>query len=465
MLYRVGCIFTILLFFAVGCESPDSSQLTKVESSESDVDQSTDTLYFWADIAPIIEEHCTACHNQDGSAPFAFHKFEDLKRRTKTIRYVVSSKIMPPWPADPTFSRFKDEKFLPEAKREKLVRWIDQGALEGELTTNQELRAQPVSPELAQPDFVIKFPDTVFIAGDSRDRFMLTKLAFELPRDTIVRAIEFVPGNRQLVHHVNGHMVNYADRQKTNPMNGKWMLDAEKVPSLEAYELMEVANDDGSYPALRVSAFNYLPGVEPAVYPDNLGNLYLNKKGAFILNTLHYGPSAKDTFDLSEIRLYFDDQKPKRTLEELQMGTLGVTKVEPEFVIYADSISSFSTSYTVPKDISVLTINPHMHLLGKEFIAYAISPAQDDTIPLISIPNWDFRWQYFYTYETMLHIPKGYTIKVLATFDNTIDNPLNPNFPPETLYEGGEHMKTTDEMFQFFITFTNYQEGDENIKL
>ncbi len=465
MLYRVGWICIFFLLGVVGCQSPDVQSELSEEPSENDSSQSNDSLYFWGDIAPIIEEHCTACHNQDGSAPFEFRVFEDLKRRTKTIRYVVSSKIMPPWPADPKYSRFKDEKFLPEEKRDMLVRWIDQGAHEGQYSEKTELSAQPVSPELDEPDFVIKFPDTVFIAGDSRDRFMLTKLAFELPRDTIVSAIEFVPGNRQLVHHVNGHMVNYADRQKTDPMSGEWMLDAEKVPSLEAYKLMEVANDDGSYPPLRVSAFNYLPGVEPPVYPDNLGNLYVSKKGAFILNTLHYGPAAKDTFDLSEIRLYFDDQKPKRPLEELQMGTLGVTDVVPEFVIYADSISTFSTSYTVPKDISVLTINPHMHLLGKDLLAYAVSPSKKDTIPLIRIPNWDFRWQYFYTYETMLRIPKGYEIKVLATFDNTIDNPLNPNFPPKTLYEGGEHMKTTDEMFQFFITFTDYQEGDENIKL
>ena len=106
-----------------------------------------------------------------------------------------------------------------------------------------------------------------------------------------------------------------------------------------------------------------------------------------------------------------------------------------------------------------------MHLLGKTFRAYAYSPHGEDTIPMVDIPKWDFRWQYFYTYKQMLHIPKGYTIRVEASFDNTADNPFNPNDPPKTLYEAGKNMKTTDEMFQFFVNYVPYRKGDENVAL
>jgi len=106
-----------------------------------------------------------------------------------------------------------------------------------------------------------------------------------------------------------------------------------------------------------------------------------------------------------------------------------------------------------------------MHLLGQTFTAFAVSPNKQDTINLIHIPEWDFRWQYFYTYPTMLKIPKGYEIVANATFDNTMENPLNPNKPPVTLKEGGAQMKTTDEMFQFFITYVPFRAGDENFKL
>ena len=81
------------------------------------------------------------------------------------------------------------------------------------------------------------------------------------------------------------------------------------------------------------------------------------------------------------------------------MGTQGITQIEPDFILPAGKVSTFTTQYTLANAISVLTVNPHMHLLGREFKAYAYSPDKQDTIPLIRIPEWDCRWQYFYTYE------------------------------------------------------------------
>src|SRR5690606_3931668 len=115
-----------------------------------------------------------------------------------------------------------------------------------------------------------------------------------------------------------------------------------------------------------------------------------------------------------------------------------------------------------------LTVNPHMHLLGTDFKAYAIKP-NGDTVKLISIPEWRFTWQYFYTFVHPVKIPKGSIIKVEAGFDNTNENPHNPYNPPQDIGErldrGGASMRTTDEMLQFIITYMNYSEGDENINL
>jgi hypothetical protein len=150
------------------------------------------------------------------------------------------------------------------------------------------------------------------------------------------------------------------------------------------------------------------------------------------------------------------------------MGTNTKIKIEPPLVIPANTIRKFSCKMYVSEDISVLTINPHMHLVGKSFKAYALEPA-GDTIRLISIPRWDFRWQYFYTFQKMLKIPEGSMICVEAEYDNTSANPNNPNDPPklvaERLNRGGEGMRTTDEMLQFIITWLPYQKGDENISL
>jgi hypothetical protein len=463
MLHRISSStgFICLLFLVLSC----SRQNEKAENQRKGAKLVKADLTFRSDVAPIVFENCTPCHHADGAAPFPFTTFEDVKKRTKTIRWAVADGYMPPWPADPSYRRFKDEKVLDAEEKSTLLAWIEQGAPEGDKSIPLPEPNLSDSPGLGDPDLILNFPDTILIEGDNRDRFRIAKIALNLPRDTIIEAIHFVPGNRQLVHHVNGHLVNYQSGLKRTLNDGEWIVDAETMNSLEAYRRMKIAQDDGTYPALRISAFNYLPGVEPVAYPDGMGGLFVNRKAALLLNTLHYGPSARDTFDFSRIEIYFAEGAPERPIKELHMGTQGITPVEPEFIIPAGEVTTFTTEYRVPETMSVLTVNPHMHLLGTKFEAFARSADGRDTIPLIIIPQWDFRWQYFYTYEEVVVIPKGYTIKVIATFDNTLNNPFNPHSPPKTLREAGKNMRTTDEMFQFFVNYVDYQEGDESIRL
>ena len=146
------------------------------------------------------------------------------------------------------------------------------------------------------------------------------------------------------------------------------------------------------------------------------------------------------------------------------MGTFGVSPTVPVLVIPPDTVMTFHSDYTLLFDISILTINPHMHLLGKSFLAYAVT-LQGDTIPLIRIKKWDFRWQYFYTFKKMLKIPRGATIHTEGVYDNTRHNPNNPFSPPRLVAEREGSMRASDEMFQFIITYLPYQSGDENISL
>ncbi len=140
-----------------------------------------------------------------------------------------------------------------------------------------------------------------------------------------------------------------------------------------------------------------------------------------MLKDLHVGPSPVNASDSSYFNLYFMDNPPERPLKELHLGTLGVAPVEPPLVIPPNEIKEFEINYYVPHKMSVLTVNPHMHLLGKTFRAFALAPG-GDTIRLIKIDKWDFRWQYFYTYPKPVIVPAGSTIKVVATFNNTEDN-------------------------------------------
>jgi hypothetical protein len=419
---------------------------------------------FEKDIAGIIYNNCTKCHNPNGVAPFSLNNYENIKKRAKTIAFVTKNRMMPPWPADPSYTHFVGEKLLSENQIQLLQDWVNTGCQAGDLSKAPQAPIYKYKSSLGKPDLVLEYKDTIFIKGNNLDQFYLMKFPFELDKDTIVSAIEFVPGNTKVVHHVNGHIIQYDDGKKSDIYAGKNIISSESIEASEVYKLLDVANDDGTYPILTQSAVNYLPGVLPTVYPEGLSGFRLHKKGAFLFKDIHYGPSTRDTFDVSRINVFFAKRMPKRITRELQMGTLGVTDIEPPLVIPPNEIKRFITKAIIKKDISILTINPHMHKLGKSFWAYAITHS-GDTIPLIKIRKWDFNWQYFYTFKKMVKIPAGSTIIVEGIFDNTIQNKNNPFHPPQEVAERAGSMRASDEMFQFIITLMDYQKGDELISL
>jgi hypothetical protein len=309
--------------------------------------------------------------------------------------------------------------------------------------------------------------DVIPLPGDNRDKFLLLKVPYELEKDTFIRAIEYVPGNRRLVHHVNGHLIQYDFDKKKNVFAGEtFVQEYSGISQEEMYKRINLLNDDGSYPLLTGSVFNYLPGVLPPIYPEGIGVYNVKRKGALLLKSIHYGPTPVDTSDQSTFNIFFSAKPPERSVRDMILGTYGVSKIEPLLVVPPNEVKTFHTEVTLNSDISILYVNPHMHLLGKTFLAYALTPA-GDTIRLVKINQWDFRWQFFYSFKKILRIPAGSVIHAYGTFDNTTANPNNPYNPPQVIKEGDEFegMSTTSEMFQLIISYMPYKKGDENISL
>jgi hypothetical protein len=373
---------------------------------------------------------------------------------------------MPPWPADASYRHFVDENVMSDQEIKLISEWVDQGCKPGDSTHLPPLPFFPAGSQLGKPDLVLQLRDVYKIKGNNKDHFLLMRVPYEIPMDTFVRVIEIVPDNRKLVHHVNAQLLSYDFNKKKNVFKGNTVVDLEEYPDkLAAYKALDLANDDGvTFPLLTQSVANYLPGVVPPVYPEGIGGYKLSRKGALFLKDIHYGPSRVDTSDQTTFNIFYGKDKPKRPIQEFQMGTYGVSTTVPALIIPPDSVMTFHSDFTLPFDISVLTINPHMHLLGKSFLAYAVT-LQKDTIPLIRINKWDFRWQYFYTFKNMLKIPQGATIHAEGVYDNTRHNPNNPFSPPQLVAERNGSMRTSDEMFQFIVTYLPYVNGDENISL
>jgi hypothetical protein len=210
---------------------------------------------------------------------------------------------------------------------------------------------------------------------------------------------------------------------------------------------------------------NWVPGTRPLIYPEDIGGYRLTRQGA-IVTQMHYASTPTASEDRGEFRIYYSKTKPKRMVMEEVIGSLGSFPVTPEIRIPADSIKWFSAKAEIPKDISLIDICPHMHLIGKHFVAYAISP-KGDTINLLRIPHWDFKLQYAYKFKKILKIEKGSTIHIKASFDNTASNPRNPFNPPQMIRTANddENMNSTHEMLNLGLRFMDYQPGDENISL
>jgi mono/diheme cytochrome c family protein len=437
----VASIFTAML----SCNGSKSSEVTYAEH-----------------IAPIIQQNCVKCHQKGEAGPFNLVSYADVTKKAKLVRYVTENRIMPPWPADPTYSSFVNEMYLTNEQIALIKTWVEQGCKPGDTTSLKPLPAYR-EENLGKPDLVVKVP-TIEIPGNNTDLFAVVKVPYEIPYDTFVRAIEFVCGNKKLVHHMNGHLVQYDPAKKKNVYSGKSWVNQDQSNSQTIHKELGLLHDDGSYAAMTPSVSNYLPGALFTAYPKEIGGYRFAKKGAFYLNDMHYGPTPIPATDSSYFNIYFSPTPPKRPVAEFQMGTLGVAPVVPDLIVPPNKVQTFRIETTLPEDISVITIVPHMHLIGKKYWAYAIKPS-GDTIPLIRINNWDFRWQYFYQFKHLLRLPRGTTIYVEGVYDNTASNPNNPFSPPREIREKNGSMKTTDEMFQLIVTYVKYQPGDENISL
>lgn len=452
MFYRISSLFFIVLLglcFIPACQINEPKIPEKVT--------------FYQHIAPIIYQRCMPCHIKGEAGPFQLLTYDEVKSKAQLINYVTQNRIMPPWPADPNYRHFANENILSELEIAIIKKWCESGTEAGNPKDLPPVKIRSNKSVLKPADLILKFRKPIQIKGNNKDMFVVLKIPFELPKDTFLQAVEFVPSAKKVAHHMNAHIVQFIDEKKKNVFEGLDAVIQEQSNSLTIHKELGLMQDDGSFPTLTPSVCNYLPGSQFSFYPDEIGGYRVKKKGAIYINDFHFGPSPIDVEDSSYFKFYFAPKAPKRPVYEFQLGTLGIAPVIPELIIPANEIKTFRITSIVPEDISILTLIPHMHLIGKSFWAYAIKP-NGDTIPLVRIPRWDFRWQYFYQPETLLHIPRGSKIFVEGLYDNTSSNPYNPNHPPIEIRERKGSMKSSDEMFQLIVTYVPYQKGDEQIK-
>ena len=241
----IGVVFACtLLFSQISCTSD-------INTSDSEK-----SISFAKEVAPIIFENCTPCHRPGEAGPFPLLTYNDFKKNANRIKFAVSTNYMPPWPADVDYTHFLGERVLSKEQKEIILKFIDKKLP----CTDTGVMVVPKffkGSFFGKPDLIVKMQEPVQIKGDGSDNFLVIKMPYELKKDTFVKLIEFVPGRRKLIHHVNGHTISYAEGAKKNVFSGKNIASDFLDISSSAIKEMNLENDDGSYPRLTPGTIYY----------------------------------------------------------------------------------------------------------------------------------------------------------------------------------------------------------------
>lgn len=420
------------------------------------VSGNSQTVTYYKDVAPIVEAKCATCHRPGESAPFSLLTYKDVAKRATFIRDVVKSRFMPPWKADPHYVLYSNDRSLSKNEIETIVKWVDANAPAGKDTKKMNPGVYYASSYPRKPDLVLKYGNNITIKGDNTERFVVYKIPFELDSDLNVEGIEFFCTNKKLIHHAN------------------YSIHPVEDPSVDLYNTIDhlsLTDDDRTkyqayLPYKKQIAYysGWIPGASYEQYPKNMG--WTMPKRGVILLTVHYSPLTRDDTTSLGVNLFFTKDPILRKVKVISFGSggIGEQEITPSFYIEKDTIQKFKLTLMNPReDMSILYVWPHMHYIGKEFLSYALTPLYD-TIKLVHIPRWDFRWQEIYRFKKLVKIPRGSRLIIEGTYDNTANNPFNPYHPPRPISSTGD-MRSTDEMMTLIMVYMTYNEGDESLNI
>lgn len=355
----------------------------------------------WAgDIAPIFARHCQACHQPGQLAPFALLDYDDVAGWAETIREVVTEERMPPWHASADYGHFSNDPSLSADERTKIIAWVDAGAPSGDLATLPPPRVAASSWRIGEPDQIVYMSEQPFeVPAEGTVEYQWFHVDPGFKEDRWIRATEARPGNRAVVHHVTVYFHPPGDLSKLRLNAGIDLLGG------------------------------YNPGGDPWIMPPNCALLV--PAGSQISFEMHYTPNGVAQGDRSSIGLVF--AKP----DEVEGRVLSVMPAATDLEIPPGAANhEIAVDYQVPADVDLLLLRPHMHLRGKSFRYEAIWPdGRRET--LLDVPKYDFNWQHSYVLAQPRRLPKGTTIHCVAHFDNSADNPANPD-PRATVHWGDQ---------------------------
>lgn len=378
-------------------------------------------------VKPIIDEHCVECHRPGETAPFSLVGYDNARKWNRMIADVTQEGIMPPWLAVEGIGEFHDENRLSPQKLQTLQNWSAAKAPRGDASKEQPDPTYPTGWELGEPDLLLTMPEEFDLGAEGADEYWNFVLDPKLDKPVYVKAMDVKPGNRTVVHHV----IAFVDAKNRSAR----MLErpGARKGGYKTFGGVGFAPDS--------SFGGWAPGVRPRLLPE--GAAFVLNPGDKVVLQVHYHKSGKPETDQTQVALYTEEVAPTRKVDIAWLAN-PLINIQP-----GKKDQRFSFTYPIPADIIVYTLMPHMHLLGQEMKATVIHPDGKEE-PVIHVDDWDFNWQLVYQLKEPMLVKKGSRIRLEAWYDNTADNPNNPNNPPKRVTWGEA---TDDEMMLLVASF------------
>jgi cytochrome c553 len=382
------------------------------------------------EVAPILNRACVSCHRSGEVAPFSLAGFDAAKKWSGMTATVAKSRQMPPWKAQAGYGEFRHENRLTDVEIQTLANWAATGAPRGNKKAEPTLPKGPVSGwTLGKPDMVMTSSKPYNLGAEGEDVYR--NFVIQNPSSTPmwVRAMDVHPGNKKVVHHV----IMFVD---ANHQGRK--LESKVTDGQPGY--MSEGGGVGFLPSGALGG--WAPGVRPA--ETERGEAFMVPAGADLVMQVHYHKSGKPETDQTSAGIYLAKEPIQKEVRLAWIMNFGID------IPAGEKTYAATKEYKVPTDITLHTVMPHMHLLGRSMRAKVIFPDGSEK-PLIFVPNWDFNWQLVYALKEPVKVPAGSKLIVDATYDNSTNNPHNPTNPPRRVTWGEE---TTDEMFLLIAAYT-----------
>jgi peroxiredoxin len=360
-------------------------------------------------ISRIMQNRCIECHREGEIAPFPLTSYDEVVGWADMICEVIDEGRMPPWFANPKYGKFANDCRMSDEEKQLVHTWVANGCPEGDDKDLPADRQFTQGWRIGEPDavyYMSKRP--VKIPAEGVVDYMHFEVDPGFTEDKWIQAAEARPGNAAVVHHIIVFI---------------------RSP------------DNGSFGGFSEGAqIGYAPGMPPRDLPP--GQAMRIPAGSKLAFQMHYTPVGTPQEDLSYVGFKFAD--PATVKHRVKGSVCGNVTFE---IPPGDPNYEVKARKRFRRDTLLVSLLPHMHVRGKDFLVELEYP--DGTREtLLDVPKYDFNWQLWYNYAEPKLIPKGSRIHCTAHFDNSEENPFNPD--PTKKVTWGE--QTWEEMMFGFMS-------------